>query len=396
MIAARLVCVTRRFWPLVGGAERFMGEFAVEAQRQGRSTTLLTARWEPSWPSSLTYREVPVIRLPQFRARFVGTLVYMAALRRWLRRHQSTYDLVFVSLLKHDAVAAHWAVKGRRPLVLIAEGSGSTGDCAWQEQAVLGMWIRRICYRADAVIAPSREIQEELLQAGYPPQKIHYLPHGVKIPPERTPERRYQARQSLAALHPRFHLQPDEKLAVFVGRLHLGKGLRELVEAWKLVVQRCPNLRLWLVGEGPMETELLRQIEAAKLHSRVVLTGSFDDVGEILQAADLFVFPSHREGMSLALLEAMAAGLPIVATDIPGNRALVQNDESALLVPVDSPKELAGAVARLAENRELAERLAQRARFVAVMHFSLEETVRRHLELFDQIYTQFMKNVQIG
>jgi len=296
--------------------------------------------------------------------------------------------------LKHDAVAAHWAVKSRRPLVLIAEGSGSTGDCAWQEQAVLGRWIRRICYRANAIIAPSREIQEELLLAGYPPQKVHYLPHGVKIPPERTPDRRDQARQSLAALHPRFHLQPHDKLAVFVGRLHPGKGLRELVEAWRLVVQQCPTLRLWLVGEGPLETELLRQIEAAGLHSRIVLTGSFDDVGEILQAADLFVFPSHREGMSLALLEAMAAGLPIVATDIPGNRALVQNEESALLVPVESPGELAEAIIRLAESRELAERLAQRARFVAVTQFSLEETVRRHLELFDEIYTQFMENAR--
>jgi glycosyltransferase involved in cell wall biosynthesis len=372
-----------------------MGEFAVEAQRQGRSTRLLTARWEPSWPSTLTYRDVPVIRLRQLKARFIGTLVYMVALRRWLRRYQSSYDLVFVSLLKHDAVAAHWAVKSRRPLVLIAEGSGSTGDCAWQEQAVLGRWIRRICYRADAVIAPSREIQEELLQAGYPPKKIHYLPHGVKIPPERTPERRHQARRSLAALHPRFHLQPDEELAVFVGRLHPGKGLREMVEAWRLVVQRRPTVRLWLVGEGPMETELHRQIDTAGLHSRVVLAGSFDDVGEILQAADLFVFPSHREGMSLALLEAMAAGLPIVATDIPGNRALVQSGESALLVPVESPRDLAEAVIHIAENRELAQRLAQRARSVAVTQFSLEETVRRHLELFDDIYTQFMKNRQV-
>ncbi|MBC7353893.1 MAG: hypothetical protein H5U08_16155, partial [Thermogutta sp.] len=78
----------------------------------------------------------------------------------------------------------------------------------------------------------------------------------------------------------------------------------------------------------------------------------------------------------------------------PGNRALVQNEESALLVPVESPGELAEAIIRLAESRELAERLAQRARFVAVTQFSLEETVRRHLELFDEIYTQFMENAR--
>lgn len=396
MIAGRLVCVTRRFWPLVGGAERFMGEFAVEAKRQGRHATIVTARWEPSWPPMVTFREIPVVRLRQLGIRFLGTAIYMWSLRRWLRRHRPEFDLAFVSLLKHDAVATWWAVGGRRPVVLIAEGSGVTGDCAWQNQALFGGWIRRVCQKAEAVIAPSREIQDELINAGYSPEKVFYLPHGVRIPPEPTAESRLRARESLEALHPRFRLAKDERLAVFVGRLHQGKGLKELLAAWQVVTARCPHLRLWLVGEGPLEDELQRGIEEMHLRGKVVLTGSFDDVGDVLRAADVFVFPSHREGMSLALLEAMAAGLPIVATDIPGNRELLEHEQSALLVPVAAPEALAEAVLRLNNNPELACRLGRKAREVVKDRYSLEETVRQHLALFDEITTRFWQRHRTG
>lgn len=391
MIARRLVCITRRFWPLVGGAERFMGEFAVEAKRQGRETAIVTARWEPSWPPTVTFHEVPVVRLRQLGIRFLGTAVYMWSLRHWLRQHCHEFDLVFVSLLKHDAAAAQWAVGRRRPVVLIAEGSGITGDCAWQNQALFGSWIRRMCQKAEAVIAPSREIQEELITAGYSQEKIFYLPHGVRVPPECTPESRLRARQSLEALHPRFRLANDERLAVFVGRLHPGKGLKELLEAWRAVAVRCPSLRLWLIGEGPLEDDLARWIEEMHLWGKVVLAGSFDDVGDPLRAADLFVFPSHREGMSLALLEAMAAGLPIVATDIPGNRELLEDGQTAVLVPVENPPALAEAIIRLIENSDLASRLGRKAREVVMGQYSLEETVRRHLTLFDEITTRFWR-----
>lgn len=383
--AQRLVCVTRRFWPLVGGAERFMGEFAVSAHGLGRNVTLLTARWDRRWPQRLTYRDLPVIRLPQPKLRFVGTLVYMASLSRWLRRHLRQFDLVFVSLLKHDAAAAIWAVGKHRPVVLIAEGSGSTGDCAWQQEAFLGRWIRRVCYRADAVIAPSREIEAELWQAGYPRDRVHFLPHGVDLPPPRTPELQRTARQALATANPLMRATEEERLAVFVGRLHPGKGLAELIDAWPQVLAQHPRSKLWLVGDGPMEDELRRRVNQLGLSHYVVLAGRFDDVREVLAAADLFVFPSHQEGMSLALLEAMAAGLPIVASDIPGNRAILEAEQEAVFVPVGDADALAAGIGRVLSEPGRAEELGARARARVERQFCLEKTVADHLALFDQL-----------
>ena len=116
--SARLVLVTRRFWPLVGGAETVMANLAAELAARGVGVTLLTARWQNDWPAELTYRGEPVVRVPNPALRGWGTWRYMKAIDRWLRENRDSYDLVYVSMLKHDAYAALGAVAGSGPVVL--------------------------------------------------------------------------------------------------------------------------------------------------------------------------------------------------------------------------------------------------------------------------------------
>jgi glycosyltransferase involved in cell wall biosynthesis len=174
-------------------------------------------------------------------------------------------------------------------------------------------------------------------------------------------------------------------LAVYTGRLHEGKGLAHLVAAWPLVLQRHPQARLWLVGEGPSATALAEQIRALGVEGRVVLAGSFDDVEEVLQAADLFVLPSLEEGMSLALLEAMSLGLPLVATDIAANRALVADGVHGRLVPAGQPAKLAEAVIEAFCDASRAARWGEQARQRVAAEFALDHMVDRHLELFERL-----------
>jgi glycosyltransferase involved in cell wall biosynthesis len=117
----------------------------------------------------------------------------------------------------------------------------------------------------------------------------------------------------------------------------------------------------------------------------VVLAGVFDNVDELLTAADLFVLPSLEEGMSLAMLEAMAVGLPVVATDIPGNQGLVTHRKHGLLVPTQDAASLSAAIEQLLDDRQLAARLADAARGHVQEHFSLAGMVDRHLELFEDL-----------
>jgi hypothetical protein len=95
----RLVLVSRRFWPLVGGAERAVASLGVELVRRGAQVTILTARWEPAWPAEVTFSGIRVIRLPQPARRMWGTLRYIQALGQWIARHRGQYELVCVSML---------------------------------------------------------------------------------------------------------------------------------------------------------------------------------------------------------------------------------------------------------------------------------------------------------
>jgi len=386
MTGLRLALVTRQFWPRLGGAESLLAGLAAELLAQGARPTIVTARWDAAWPRRLWHRDVPVVRLPQPRARYWGTWRYMAALGGWLRRQRGQVDLVCVSMLKHDAyVAVGQRIALGVPVVLRAEGGGQTGDCAWQRQARCGGRIRARCRRADALVAPSRAIASELEGAGYAAERIHVIANGVQLPEPLAPADRQAARARLlgAALHdPPSLARP---LVIYAGRLHPHKGLDDLLAAWPQVLAALPTACLVLVGEGPHRGPLEQRIARSALASSVHLRGALPDAARLLPAADLFVLPSYEEGMSLALLEAMAGELPVVATEIPGNRAVVEHGRHGLLVPPGEPSALAATVAGLLADRDLARRLGQAARQRVREQFLLSQSARRHLELFQRL-----------
>lgn len=386
MTSPRLVMISRRFWPLVGGAETVVANLAAEFQRQGSPCTVLTAQWESSWPREIMHRGVRVVRIPQPSLRFYGTWRYQRGLAQWLTEHRQEIDLAYVSMLKHDAYATIGVAKKLRfPVVLRAEGAGVTGDCFWQLDANFGRKIKERCLRADAFIAPSRTIEQELVAAGYARDRIHYLPNGVNLRPLPNVSAKREIRAALAEAEPSLAVVPDAPIVLYTGRLHPAKGLPTLVAAWEAINARRPEARLWLIGEGPAKAELQRQIDALGLSGRAVIAGPFDQVDDLLQAADLFVLPSREEGMSISLLEAMSAGLPTVATRIPGNESLIESGQHGLLAPVDDAAALADAIVQVLSDRSLATHLGARARDRVAKEFSLAAATKTHLALFDRL-----------
>lgn len=390
MKPARVVIVTRRFWPLVGGAETMTARLAAALGRELESVTVLTARWQANWPEEIEHHGARVVRLRQPTARWWGTWQYMRAVSRWLTRHRDEIDLVYVSMLKHDAYAAiGTAKKFGIPVVLRAEGGGVTGDVCWQLDANFGHTIKNRCIAADAVVAPSPAIEQELIAGGYRRERIHYIANAVPLPARLPAQQRQIAREAarttLAATSAAFRFPPDAPLAVYTGRLCEEKGLGELVDAWALVEQSHPQARLVLVGEGPLRSELIGRIDDAGLTGTVVLAGAFDDVEDFLRAADLFVLPSWEEGLSLSLLEAMAHELPVVASDIPANRVVVGDEQFGLLAAPRDAEALAAAIVGLIEQPDAAALLAAAAREHVAAQFSLDQSVSAHLELFTKL-----------
>lgn len=380
----RVVLVSRQFWPLVGGAQVVMGNLARALQTLGLEVTVLTAQWEASWPSELIHRGVHVIRLPQPGVRLWGLWRYMQALQAWLLEHRGEYDLVYVSKLKQDAYAA-LAARLSVPVVLRPERAGPRGDIHWQQHAPFGRMIARRCRQAAAIVAKAEPLRQELLAAGYAAERIAVIAGGVEIPPPREPADQAAARAELAQAARDLALPEDAPLAVYTGRLEARKGLTALVAAWPQVLDRFRQARLWLIGDGPLRDELAAQIRALGLRERVLLAGQFDAVDDFYRAANLFVLPSEEELMSMALLEAMAAGLPAVVSDIPANRNLVTHEKEGLLVPTNHSPALAAAITRLLASPEEAATLGAAARTRVTQNFSLATMANAHLELFERV-----------
>jgi glycosyltransferase involved in cell wall biosynthesis len=365
----RIALITRRYPPLIGGAEKVLSYLAPALAAEGAAVTVLTARVAGTPAEEPGPGGARIVRLPTSRARFVGTWLYMTGLRRWLARHP--VDLAYVSMLKHDAYVAVGA--GRRlgfPVVLRPEGAGATGDIAWQSWGRFGRAIARRCRRADALVAISPAVRAELLASGYDSARIHDLPNGVPVPAEPWRPR------------PDWHASPR---AVFVGRLAPEKSLRTLIDAWPRVRAAHPGARLTVAGEGPERPALEGRVDRLGLRGAVELPGPTADVQSLLRAADLFVLPSREEGMSIALLEAMALGLPVVASAIPGNRALVDDGVHGRLAPAGDAAALARAILDQWSDLDAAKTRSEAARRRVFQDYSITAMARRHLNLFRRL-----------
>jgi glycosyltransferase involved in cell wall biosynthesis len=210
-----------------------------------------------------------------------------------------------------------------------------------------------------------------------------HIPNGVPLPPVAAyePGVREGARQRLGVSW--------AHIAVFVGRLSEEKNLSCLIDAWPMVLRRVPDAHLVLVGDGgtfrSVETPLRLQVERQGLGDRVHFAGRVTHVLEHLLAADLFVLPSLAEGMSNALLEAMAAGVAVVATSIPGNAQVIDPGHTGVLVPADCAEALAGAIVRVLADPAQAQRLGQAARRAVEERFAVPRVGEGYCALYEEL-----------
>ncbi len=171
--------------------------------------------------------------------------------------------------------------------------------------------------------------------------------------------------------------------AIHIARLiDLAKDQTTLLRAARLVAEREPGFQLLIVGDGPDRERLTALAEELRLGGHVQFLGFRGDVSALLGTADLFVLSSVTEGISLTLLEAMAAGLPIVATDVGGNREVVVPDQTGLLVPARSPEALAEAMLRVLRDPDRARRMGAAGRQRVEDEFSLGRMVTEYGQLY--------------
>lgn len=274
------------------------------------------------------------------------------------------------SLLFHANIAARLAcvLAGFDPRRLICEIQTAEIERCWH--LPVDRWTHRLCR---CTICNSPSVLEHLASAARMPRSRLRLIHGgVDVD---------SIALALPASRQELGIPDGDPLLLWVGRLDPIKGLDVLVEAAVRINKKLP-VRLAIVGDGTYRDELRHIVARSGIADRIHMLGARSDVPRLLKAADVFVFPSRTEGLPNSLLEAMAAALPIITTDAPGCRDLIDHESTGLLVPVDQADTLAVAIVRVLEDRELGLRLGRTAAQRVARNFPLEKCFESYRAAF--------------
>ena len=243
----------------------------------------------------------------------------------------------------------------------------------WHELAL----DRYLARRTERIVTNSSGVRDFYAQHGIAPDKFVIIPNGMTPLPASLLAR--------DALLRELGLPGDARLIGAVGRLWPQKRYKDLIWAADLLKVVRPDTHLLIIGEGPHRWRLERYRAQIEITDRVHFLGLRDDVPQLLPHFECLWLGSAYEGQSNAVLEAMAAGLPVIATDIPGNRDLVVPQETGYLVPVGDRAAFARWTSVLLDDPEQARRLGEAGRQRIHDHFSVEQMVDRHASLYAEL-----------
>jgi glycosyltransferase involved in cell wall biosynthesis len=371
-----------------GGADRVMQQVAEALAARGWPISVVThpvpggARREKI--NGVTVRRVLSLPLPRLRF-FSYTLA--AFWQQLVQAHPE--QVLHVNQFYLHVPLAIWLrrLRGMRVVVGV-HGSGVAGDMQRLGRLPLGLGrlVLGAGRKADMVISLTTQMTEELYAAGIARERVIQIPNGVdctRFQPL-SPAQRAQVRAQLG-------LPLERPIVCFSGRLAPEKALDVLLTAWKSVQAQSPEALLVLAGDGPMRGDLEALAGRLGLGESVRFLGWCEQVLPLYQASDVFVLSSWSEGMSLALLEAMACGLAPVVTTIPGNVDVVVGDEhgsgeaNGLLVPSGDEAALARALGRVLTDERLRARLAGAALQTVRTRFSLAATTDQYAQLYQRL-----------
>lgn len=188
-----------------------------------------------------------------------------------------------------------------------------------------------------------------------------------------------------AAAKQRLFGRSDIQTLGFIGRITVEKGVDTLVQAFLILAQQFGDLRLIMVGDGTVPHSIQQQVTKNGLTDRIVLTGWTDDIMPVMDAFDIFALPTLREGLPYVVLEAMAKGLPVVASAVDGIPEQVIEGETGYLVSPRDPKRLAQAIRRLLEDKHWATQLGKNGRRRVETHFTLADSVIRTCNVYEKL-----------
>lgn len=362
------------FHPVFGGAERATESLACELRRMGADVVVLT-RHRRGLPRREHVRGIPVHRLGLDLPRRLGALAFVLHSLLALLFAQPRRTVVHVQHIDAPILVGILAklLIGRKVVVTL---HGRRGVLRRKARLLGRLRLRSIARLADRFVAITDGMRSRLLAEGVAPERIWNIPNGIDI--ERF--RPATAAQKIA-LRRHMGYGSDCLIAVYAGRLVEFKRVDLLIESWAALA-RADSARLLIVGDGPKREQLRTLADARGLGNSVDFVTSARDVLPYYQASDIFVLPSLHEELSVALLEAMACGLCVVAAGSPGNLAVIQDGVNGLVFPTGQAEPLRERLAEALGDAAKREVLQQAARRTVEHGYTIQAVARAHLEMY--------------
>ncbi|HEX5011308.1 MAG TPA: glycosyltransferase family 4 protein [Planctomycetota bacterium] len=264
---------------------------------------------------------------------------------------------------------------GDRPATLVSRRV----DFSIRKRRLLDFSHLKYTWGLDRIVCVSEMIRAVLLRDGLPPELVGVVHSGVDVARlQGAPDRRADYRRE-------FGVPAGAPLVATVGHCAEHKGQRFLVAAAPAVLERFPEARILVVGEGELLPDLKEQARALHVEGRVLFPGFRTDVPALLRAFDLFVFPSHLEGLGTSVLDALAVGLPVVATTAGGIPEMITDGVHGRLVPPRDPAALAAAMIELLEQPERARQMGEAGRARVMAEFTAERMVEKTLLEYERL-----------
>ncbi len=389
--------VIQRLRPLFAGQGVQVEVLCRELARRGVRATIVTAGHgrNPRWERIDGYRvrrlrsDVPLLSARLRPGRFRSEIFALKTLL-WLLLHGWRTQVIHAHA-QSDALYTSWLFARLRRLPIIFEmtlmGADDAGTFAGSSHRLAR--LRHATFRrCDGFVAISPALARSYEESGLPPDKLRLIPQAVD-----TEE--FRPADDVAAVRGRLGLPSRGAIVAFVGSLIERKGIDVLLGAWEKVHARADDATLMLVGpdrfadDAGADAFLARNLERlpAAARERVVRLGVRDDVAACLRAADVFAFPSRREGFGTVMIEAMATGLPCVVAELPDITDFIFDGEgeSGIVVPQDDADALAAAVSALLADPDRRRAMGRAARRRAGERFSVQRVADAYLAFYAEL-----------
>ena len=378
----KLLMIIGQFYPNVGGAEKECQNLSKGLTEKGFSVRVLT-QYKEGLPEYEEIEGIPVYR--KIKGWHLFELTYMFSVLYFLIRHRKHYETIqCFGLYLFIPPALLMKYLFRKKVVARIECSGRFGDFWRIKQLKWKKLVISSSKRFDKIIFISSDIKRELIENQFPIRKLVRISNSVDIdkfkPCERLKDR-------------------GLKNICFIGRLEEQKGVEYLIRAMDIIKSKTNCVRLFIVGEGKLKTHLEELCKMLELENLVTFVGITHDVLPYYQDASIFVLPSISEGLSLTLLEAMASGLPVIATVVGGNTELVNPSfesgktiksgyhvgENGILINSGDARGLAEALLKLLSDEKLSKQLGTKARTHVEKNYSLKNIINKYLNLYNSL-----------